>query len=87
MRRLTNLRLPMLGAMLVVALSLVAGAFPALAYAVEHATIAIRSMEISAIRDGSLAVVGALGAAFLVCSLIAALRHAKHEMLAASAAA
>ncbi|MDO4797951.1 MAG: hypothetical protein Q4A01_08025 [Coriobacteriales bacterium] len=71
MRRHTNLRLPMLGATVLVALSLVAGVCVALAHCVAAGLLA----------DVLVAVVGALGAAFLVASPITALYHAKQHAL------
>lgn len=84
MRRLTNLRLPMLGAMLAVVLSLAAGVTCVLAHAFGQAAPTAQVASALAIKDGAIAVMGTLGAAFLVCSLIAAIRHAKRVTLAAS---
>ena len=86
MKRITSLPLPMLGAMLVVVLSLVAGVNSVLTHALGQSTMAQSASEM-AIKDGAIIVVGTLGAAFLVCSLIAAVKHAKHVSLGASSAA
>lgn len=71
MRRHTNLRLPMLGATVLVALSLVAGVFVALAHCVAAGLLA----------NVLVAVAGALGAALLVASLITVLHHVKQHAL------
>lgn len=87
MRRLTNLRLPMLGAMLAVVLSLAAGVTCVLAHALGQATPTVQAASAIAIKDGAIAVMGTMGAAFLVCSLITAIKHAKHVTLATSSVA
>lgn len=84
MRRLINQRLPMLGAMLAVVLSLAAGVTSVLAHAFGQATPMAQAASAIAIKDGAIAVMGTLGAAFLVCALIAAIKHAKHVTLATS---